>query len=255
MFMTARPAIKSATPVPTSDRSPNCACCGGEAPDQTARHRAALQELAEIGMDLARALRRQVVEAAAVDGGAPAVPAAGGGDPALAFSRLARAVRLTLALEARVAEVGRAAEAERAARRADRRIRGLIIKDEVQAIAREAIEAAGRERGAEVDVERLLADLDERLEDTDEADGFADLPVGALVARICRDLGVAFDADAWDEDGDEPWDDDDDEGDGDEGEDDDPWARDQPAAPPDGPGAWAGGGRAGTRRPPDGLPP
>jgi hypothetical protein len=193
------PSSPQATALDPAPAKPEvCACCDGEL--RAARRLAVLGELAEIGLALARSLGRQVADAAAAE---PAGrPRPSGGDPALAFSRIARAVRLTLALEARFDQDGQAAEAERAARRADderarldRRIGGLILKDEARAIARAAIEAEAGERGGEIDVERLLADLDERLED--EADWDCDRPIGEMVARICRDLGVAFDADAW----------------------------------------------------------
>ena len=54
----------------------------------------------------------------------------------------------------------------------------------------------------ESDAENLFYDLTERLEsDYDETD-FADRPIGELVARICRDLGVTPDWSLWQ---DEAW--------------------------------------------------
>ncbi|MDR3513199.1 MAG: hypothetical protein P4L73_16305 [Caulobacteraceae bacterium] len=170
------------------------------------RRVAMLERLAGIGMTLAETLEREVVEAAADD--APARRF--GRDPAAAFARIARAVRLTLALEARFDEAlqageaiaalangARLAEAEAAGR--ERRMRGYINRTVAADVAREMIEAEGEERGAEVDVERLLADLDERLAETDTED-FADLSVGALVQSICEDLGVTFDPAIWSDD-------------------------------------------------------
>src|SRR5260370_7024883 len=85
-----------------------------------------LAELAEIGMDLARAVRRQALDhAESEQADAPQVDAPdriGGGDLALVFSRIARAARQTVALEAKLAEDRRAphqseepAQAQRAA--------------------------------------------------------------------------------------------------------------------------------------------
>ena len=88
-----------------------------------------IEELAEIGMDLVRDLHRQALAAAD-----PAEPAAAdtpetpttssgrraatpGGDPAAAFARLSRAIRLTLALHARTDEALRALRAGVAAER------------------------------------------------------------------------------------------------------------------------------------------
>jgi len=163
--------------------------------DRAARRLRVLQELAEIGMDLARALRQRAAEQAAPEAG---------GDVALAFSRIARAVRQTVALEARLDEDRQARDeriaAEHAARQAeldrrdaDGRLRGLIRKEEVREIVERTIDCEARERGDGCDAESLLADLDERLEDDDDYEDFARLPIGELVTRICRDLGVTPD--------------------------------------------------------------
>jgi hypothetical protein len=85
-----------------------------------------LEELAEIGMDMARALRRQALAQAELqDIGerAGVTEIAGGvvtlsvkGDLGLAFSRVARAVRLTLAMETRRGDDGRPGESRGRAR-------------------------------------------------------------------------------------------------------------------------------------------
>ena len=48
----------------------------------------------------------------------------------------------------------------------------------------------------------LHLDLHERLDDYDEYSDFGRLPVGAVVANICRVLGIEFDPALWE---DEPW--------------------------------------------------
>jgi hypothetical protein len=97
------PAGTSADPIgPCQDRS-----------DRTEQHLRILAELAEIGMDLARAVRQQALgqavpqqtedpQAEAPQADAP--EPVGGGDLALVFSHIARAVRQTAALEAKIAE-------------------------------------------------------------------------------------------------------------------------------------------------------
>ena len=81
-------------------------------------------ELAEIGMDLARALRAEVMARVSgvenAEGDAVSAPVFGG-DVGLVYSRIARAVRMTLALEAMIdgdvqarAESGRRPSAARA---------------------------------------------------------------------------------------------------------------------------------------------
>ncbi len=163
-----------------------------------------LQELAEIGMQLARAVGRQVAERTQEDpGGADTDLAADlAADLALVFSRISRAVRQTIALEARLdrellqaqkAENAAMAEQARAAERALARRRKHAVREAVQ----EALdaEACGPE------LEALLADLDERLEDADDDPDFAELAIGQLVARICRQLGVVPDPSLWEDEG------------------------------------------------------
>jgi hypothetical protein len=167
-----------------------------------ARQLAMLQELAEIGMQMARAVRDEALVRAELDEAAPAPPSPfGGGDLGLVYSRIARAVRQTLALETRVAEGIEKGKIEQARSRVAA-IRTAL--DERQHAVRDyvadAIEAEAAERGTpEKDVERLLDDLDERLEDGDYDDALADAPIGDLVARICADLGVTPDWSLWDD--------------------------------------------------------
>jgi hypothetical protein len=149
--------------------------------DRAERRLRILQELAEIGMDLARAVRTRALAAkdpaAAVDLG-------------LSFSRIARAVRQTLALEARLAEERDARDRRTQAEHARRR--GLQRK----AVVRHAVEQAIGAETDGTDREDLLDDLHERFEYEDEL-RFADRPISEHVARICRDLGVTPDRSLW----------------------------------------------------------
>ncbi|MDB5464527.1 MAG: hypothetical protein JWP23_2916 [Phenylobacterium sp.] len=171
---------------PSQGRAGGCACGGAEA--RAERHLRMLQELAEIGMDLARSVQRQAHGQAATDHGAA--------DLGLVFSRIARAVRQTVALEAKLAEDRQKTQAERAPLTVADRWRSARRKRQVKEIVAEAI---GSEVG-EFDVERLFDDLDERLADGDEEADFAERPIGELVARICRDLGVTPDWSLWHDD-------------------------------------------------------
>ena len=73
-------------------------------------------------------------------------------------------------------------------------MRAVIHKESVRQLAEQTIEAEAeaRERDEGFDAERLLADLEERLEDEDELESFERCSIAELVERICRDLGVAF---------------------------------------------------------------
>ncbi len=163
------------------------------------RHLRLLQELAEIGMDIARAVRAEAV--AEADAAEPAPSRFGNADPGLVFSRIARAVRQTLALEARIAEGIATARVEEDKRRADEASLEFDLREqEVRDYVIEAIEAEAAERQApDSHIERLLDDLDERMNEGDYDEALADGPIGELVARICADLGVTPDWSLWDD--------------------------------------------------------
>jgi hypothetical protein len=133
-----------------------------------------LGELAEIGLELARA-----VEAEA-KGGELGLDAA-----ILAYARVSRAVRQSIMLQSRLLDgtlaEGKAAEAP-GARRAEVRARVSRILDRAVEASNEAPER----------VERLRAEAAERL----ESERFGDLlerPVVDIVADICNDLGLSPD--------------------------------------------------------------
>jgi hypothetical protein len=156
--------------------------------DRPERRLRILQELAEIGMELARALRTQALAA-------KADPAAAV-DLGLSFSRIARAVRQTVALEARLEQDRQAAAAERAERQArDTREQADKHKARIRDLVERAIDAEASGGAAE----DLLGDLDERLEDADDLAGFADRPVAEIVQHICRELDIAPPPVLWDE--------------------------------------------------------
>jgi hypothetical protein len=166
-----------------------------ETPDvataRTERHLRLLAELAEIGMDLAREVRRQ-----ALDQTDAAPPAA---ELALTFSRIARAVRQTVALESKLAEETPSGLAVRPALDVSDRWRSARRKRQVKVIVGRILEA---ESNSDFEANRLFKERDERLNDGDEEADFADCPIGELVARICRDLGVNPD---WSQFEDEDW--------------------------------------------------
>ena len=120
----------------------------------------------------------------------------------LAFSRIARAVRQTLALDAKLDQerqvarglaLANLAEAQAKVEReaAHERLRGLIRKS----VVRGAVEQAIDDQADGDDVERMVTDLRERLDDEDDYDAleFNDRPIGEMVAAICRDLGLTID--------------------------------------------------------------
>jgi hypothetical protein len=152
-----------------------------------------LGELAGIGLDVARAVERQAA-------GRPAGPEAPApvfqGDLALAYSRVSRAVRLTLMLQSRLIEdmkasdkagaEGRAAAEDEAAEIEARFDPAYRMKARVEAIVERVAEASHDEEA----VDDLLRESAERLDDEDLYGDLLERPLSELVARLCKDLGL-----------------------------------------------------------------
>jgi hypothetical protein len=206
--MNARRSFAPTPDDPPPDHDDGCAWCADVKAARAERRQGRLEELAELGMDLARAMPRQVADAAA--------PPADVAVVALAFTRVARAVRLTEALGDRLdnpppAAAGRKAQADGAIsldaqemEGAAMRVRGKLAKLVVRAQVKAEIEAEARERGDGFDTESLMIDLDERLGGTETIPEFAEASIPEMVARICRDLGLPFDEDLLDDEDDGP---------------------------------------------------
>jgi hypothetical protein len=149
-----------------------------------------LGRLAEAGLALALAIAQQ--------GTTEDAPQVVPGDIALAYGRVSRAVRLTVALQAKTLQDLQALD-EIAARRldgdlskAERERQGLAQqrKDRVQRIVERVIEAEGAD---ETEVDRLADEAVERLEHDDIYGDLATRPVGEIIALVCRDLGLSPD--------------------------------------------------------------
>ncbi|HEY3696170.1 hypothetical protein [Phenylobacterium sp.] len=146
-------------------------------PEMSERHGRVLAELAELGLTLARELAAKA-GAAQTDEAAQAL--------ALAFHRISRSVRLSLALESRLAGERRQAIREERVlteRKVEKR------KDQVRATLARQVYAETETDEAE----RLLDELEERLEEEALFDAFADGPVEACIARIRAGLGLPAD--------------------------------------------------------------
>ncbi|HWK44213.1 MAG TPA: hypothetical protein VNT30_05820, partial [Stellaceae bacterium] len=171
--------------------------------ERTERHLRMLQRLAEIGMELAEAVGRQALEQAKAASEPAETPRQPGPDLGLVFTRISRSVRQTVALEVRIAEgplTPRAVsaaldkQAERAAlAETDRRHRR---KAQVGRIVKQAINA----ELSGIKAYQLERELRERLEDEDVETDIGDHPIGAIIARICWDLGLDPNWRRWAED-------------------------------------------------------
>lgn len=136
----------------------------------TGRQLQILGRLAEAGLEIALALEAQA------KGGEAVVQ----GDVAMAFSRVARAVRQTVMLQSKLSEALNERETARSHRRA-------AAGASASRIVRDVIEDDGR--GDRERTERLTAEAAERLREED----FGDLlsrPFAEAVADIVRDLGL-----------------------------------------------------------------
>jgi hypothetical protein len=145
------------------------------------RQIALLGELAEAGLQIALAVQRRAQ--AAESAGEDLNPVA------MAYARIARAVRLTVMLQARLIAERRDGEDARTAARAaaafERREQKRRRVERM--VERVAIDACGDDEAL---AEHLAVEAIERLEDDDLYGDVMSRPVGELVALICRDLGL-----------------------------------------------------------------
>jgi hypothetical protein len=184
-----------------------------EAPDpaiaRAERRLRKLDELSEIGMELARDLRREATAAAnPAESATSETPVSG--DRANAFARLSRAIRLTLALEARIDEALRALRAGVVAEREERRLEAGRHAAAEAAARRKAhgervqslvIEAAEREIEDGEALFGVFEALEERLEEDEAYKDLERLPLRETVERLCADLQLTPDWSRWDGEG------------------------------------------------------
>lgn len=152
------------------------------------QHLRMLTEIAEVGMELIRA----IAQTAKAD---PSTVAAAGE----AFCKVSQAVRRTIALQARLAADLKSGRADLAAERARRRAETAETHKAAKADAiigglHDAYFVSTPRPEYDDMVERLLEDTLEHLADADEMRGWLDRPVGETVAKLCTALGLDPDA-------------------------------------------------------------
>ena len=193
--------------------APNPAIAGTE------KRRRKLEELSDIGMEIARSIQVEVrlegqaygLKLSRAEGPAQAqavraaVPVKSR-DAAAAFARISKAIRMTIALEARteqelaalIAGEPAARETRRAerARRAEAETKARHEADvaKVRTIVREIAET---ESETLTEYENLTEALDERLERDEAYAHLEDTALDYVVRTICKDLGLNPDRHAW----------------------------------------------------------
>jgi hypothetical protein len=167
---------------------------------------AMLRRLAELGMKLAEALAERVVSASK-----DPEPRH---DPAGSFARVSRAVRLTLALEAKIEQDLAAlrqggdvteASAPKGPPWPEDIARGAVPKGHPRAhrnqIRDSVWDAINHEITDIYPAQEILDDLHERLVESDRYDAFLYRPLRESVEAICADLGLTPDWSRWTDDG------------------------------------------------------
>jgi hypothetical protein len=181
-------------------------------PDRTAWRLALLERLAELAMQRAEAVALAAPRPAAPeasDGAQAADPAeerdAAGAKAELDFCRVARAVRLTLALHAKFEDEYRArliqAAADRAALAADSAKRAAEAErrrfGRTRERAERELERAIDSRADPTEAESLRADLQERLDDPEFEAQLGDWPFDEVVLSLCDHIGLPPDWTDW----------------------------------------------------------
>ena len=167
-----------------------------------------LDEIADMAMELARAQQRKALAQLEAEPDAVLVEGAPRErDAAAAFLNTARAVRVTLALQAKLQTGVNARRIELVyeqqlrgeARRKQSEFDDLVVQGEVEEIVAQVVEREAGDRG---DAEDLVEDAREAV-DTNWSDRcYRRKPVGAVVADVCRELGLEVDWSRWE---DEDW--------------------------------------------------
>ncbi len=154
---------------------------------ETDRDREILEELAELGLAVAATLKERI--AAAGD--------AGCAELSLAFTRVARSIRQTLAFKAKLADVKAKSAEKRQAKEREQAIetsRLRVKKHQVAGDVALMVEATA-------ELENLLGDLHERLMDPDIEDELLTIRVGDVIIGLCDELGIPVELSVWQDKG------------------------------------------------------
>ena len=134
-----------------------------------------LGRLAEVGLEIALAVERQVKDADLEPETLQHL--------AMAYSRASRAVRMTIALQSRLIQDLQVLDQARDHARTERE---ETHRDRIERI----VERIAQDEYEDDDINELVRETSERLKDDDCYGGVMTRPIGELVALICRDLDL-----------------------------------------------------------------
>ncbi len=158
---------------------------------ETARDREILETLTELALEVATALKAQIVTEAA------AGSAENADRLSLAFTRVARSIRQTLAFKAKLAEMAAKSAEKRHAKEREQAIETSRLRVKKHQVARDValmVEATS-------EPESLLTDLHERLMDPDIEDELLTIRVGDVIIGLCDELGIPVELSVWQDKG------------------------------------------------------
>ncbi len=162
------------------------------------RQLAILGQLAEDGLEIAQAIKRQAVDEAPAATAAEPSRKLFRGDVTVAYARAARAVRLTLMLQSQVVAAIQALDRKQAHEAADARMwaqserPGLVRRRKTQ-VKRAVWRIASGQFDDNNTLDRLSKEAGERLDAEDLYGDILDTPLSELIAAICKDLGLSPD--------------------------------------------------------------
>jgi hypothetical protein len=154
-----------------------------------------LGRLAEVGLNIALAVERQATGKLEI-GEAPVAA-----DVSLAYARVSRAVRMTIALQSKLIAEQRALEADEPPPQTPLYIRKARVERIVERVIKAEHEGADAE-ALEETLDRLVIEAGERLDDEDVYGDVLTRPMSEVLAQICKDLGLSPD---WPSLAQEPW--------------------------------------------------
>jgi hypothetical protein len=200
--------MSTPNPAPAPSHTPATPTSAAGAIERAEQRLAMLRRLAELGMQLAEKLTERALSAPA-----EAEPKH---DPAESFARVSRAVRLSLALEAKADQDLAALREGRAPAAAAVDPDAWTPPDDPLGLKTRDHPSAHRNRVRDnvwdvinhetaindlLPSHEVLDDLHERLTEGERYDSLLYRPLRESVEAICKDLGLTFDASRWTEEG------------------------------------------------------